>query len=148
MKSRLRKAKGWRGLTTLAVLAVLAGVAGCGSGRYPVKGRVTYEDGSPLTEGNVVGQMGEGVDSVTVQGNVNPDGTFAWGTERPGDGARPGKYRVAVMPRGLGDAEIAKGMLPAVDPKFSRPETSGIEFEVKEGKNELLITVTKPKRRR
>jgi hypothetical protein len=131
-------------LATLAVLTALVGAAGCGGGRYPVTGRVTYEDGSPLTEGNVVGHMGEGKASVTVQGSVKSDGSFAWGTEREGDGAKPGKYRVAVIPRGLGDAERGQGKLPAVAAKFSNPQTSGIEFEVKAGKNRLDIQVTRP----
>ena len=139
---RFWKAKSW---SVLTALALLVGAAGCGGGRYSVNGRVAYEDGSPLTEGNVIGQMGEGADSVTVQGNVKPDGTFSWGTERPGDGAKPGKYRVAVIPRGLGDAELAQGKLPAVDAKFSSFQTSGIEFEVKAGNNELNIKVTRPK---
>jgi hypothetical protein len=138
----------WRRLRDLAVLTVLVGVAGCGSGRSAVNGRVTYPDGSPLTEGNVIGQMGEGVNSVTVQGIVKRDGSFSWGTEREGDGAVPGKYRVAVVPRGLGDAELAQGKRPAVDPKYSNPQTSGIEFEVKPGRNKLDITVTRPTERK
>ncbi|HVK08874.1 MAG TPA: hypothetical protein VM597_08875 [Gemmataceae bacterium] len=144
---RCRAYRGRRGLTTLAALALLAGVAGCGSDRYPVTGRVMYEDGIPVTEGNVIGHSGEGPSAVTVQGSVQPDGTFEWGTDKPGDGARPGKYRVAVIPRGLGDAEMAAGMLPAVDSKFEDPKTSGIEFEVKPQRNELNITVTKPKKK-
>jgi hypothetical protein len=136
-----------RRLGAAAALAALLAAAGCGSDRYPVTGRVTYEDGSPVTEGNVIGHSGEGPSAVTVQGSVQPDGTFEWGTERPGDGARPGKYRVAVMPRGLGDAEMAAGMLPAVDSKYGDPKTSGIEFEVKPQRNELNITVTKPKKK-
>jgi hypothetical protein len=137
----------WPRLRTLAVLAVLVGVTGCGSGRCAVKGRVSYPDGSPLTEGNVIGQMSDGVKSVTVQGRVKPDGSFSWGTDREGDGAVPGKYRVAVMPRGLGDAERSAGKRPAVDPKFSNPQTSGIEFEVKQGRNQLDITVTRAEAR-
>jgi hypothetical protein len=129
----------------LAALAALLGAAGCGSDRYPVNGRVTYEDGSPLTEGNVVGETGDGPDRVMVQGDVRPDGTFEWGTLRPCDGARPGKYRVIVTPAGLGDSELAQGKLPAVDDKYTRYQSSGIEFEVKAGRNELNITVTKPK---
>src|SRR5262245_16588694 len=105
MMMLLCKGKGWRGLAALAVVAVLAGAAGCSGGRQPVRGRVTYPDGTPVTEGNVIGQMGEGVTSVTVQGEIKSDGTFSWGTERPGDGAPPGKYKVTVVPRGLGDAE-------------------------------------------
>ncbi len=64
---------------------------------------------------------------------------------KPRDGARPGKYRVAVLPRALGDEERSKGMLPAVDEKFTKFETSGLTLDVKEGKYELPITVTKPR---
>lgn len=134
-----------RGFKTLAAFAALLGAVGCGSDRYPVSGKVTLEDGSPLTEGNVVGEMGTGADRVMVQGDVRPDGSFEWGTLRPGDGAKPGRYKVIVLPRALGDSELAQGMQPDVDDKYSRYETSGIEFEVKPQKNELNITVTKPK---
>jgi hypothetical protein len=135
----------WRRLPVLAALAFLVG---CGDGQYAVHGRVVYEDGSPLTEGTVVGAMTEGETKVMAQGSVKSDGTFSWGTKRPGDGARPGKYRVVVLPRAVGEKEASQGMLPAVDPKYSKPQTSGIDFEVKPGKNELNITVTKPQRRR
>jgi hypothetical protein len=138
-----------RGLTTrgrlLALLAAgLLAAAGCGTGRYPVTGRVVYEDGAPLTEGTVVAETADGGQKLMAQGDVRSDGTFDWGTLKPGDGARPGRYRVAVLPRALGDAEQAQGARPAVDKKFTSVETSGITFEVKEGHNELTITVTKP----
>jgi hypothetical protein len=137
-----------RRLPMLAALAFLAGVAGCGSGRYPVNGRVVYEDGSPLTEGMVVGETTGGEARVMAQGSVRSDGTFSWGTQRPGDGALPGKYRVVVLPRAVGELEASQGKVPDVDPKFSKPETSGIDFEVKAGRNELNITVTKPQQGR
>ena len=126
------------------VLLALALLSGCGSDRYPVSGRVQYEDGTPLEEGTIAGEMGEGEGKVMAQGNVRPDGTFEWGTLRPGDGARPGKYRVVILPRALGDTEMAQGMQPAVDGKFTRPESSGIVFEVKAESNEFTVTVTRP----
>jgi hypothetical protein len=142
----LLKDNGLRGrLTTLAALVFLVGVAGCGGGRYPVHGRVVYEDGSSVTEGIVIGEKIEGDRRVKAQGSVKSDGTFSWGTLRPGDGAEPGKYRVVVVPRAVGEKEASQGVLPAVDRKFSNPQTSGIDFEVKPGRNELDITVTKPK---
>ena len=132
---------------TITLVLLVACAAGCGTGRYPVSGRVTYEDGTPMTEGSVLGQMVEGDKAVSVQGRIDSSGRFSWGTDRPGDGAKPGKYQVAVMPRGLGDEEIAKGMLPAVDAKYSSFQGSGIQFEVKPGGNELNIKVSKPSRR-
>ena len=130
----------------LAAVAFLAGVAGCGDGRYAVHGRVVYEDGTPLTEGIVIGEKVEGDRRVKAQGSVKSDGTFSWGTLVPGDGAEPGKYRVVVVPPAVGERAAEKGVLPAIDLKFSNPQTSGIDFEVKPGKNELNITVTKPTR--
>jgi len=50
-----------------------------------------------------------------------------------------------VVPRAVGEKEASQGVRPAVDRKFSNPQTSGIDFEVKPGTNELDITVTKPK---
>jgi hypothetical protein len=129
----------------LPLLAVLALPLGCDNGRYSVHGRVVYEDGSPLTEGIVAGEMDKGDETrVMARGNVASDGAFSWGTQRPGDGAEPGKYRVVVIPRAVSEYEASQGKLPDVDPKFSNPQTSGLDFEVTPGKNELNITVTKP----
>jgi hypothetical protein len=123
---------------------LLALAPGCSSGRYPVTGKVTYADGTPVEAGTVIAETTVDGKPVAVQAKIEKDGTFRWGTERAGDGAVPGKYRILVMPVALSDAELAAGKLPAVDRKFTTFETSGITFEVKEGPNELPITVTKP----
>ena len=134
----------WWQATLLGAVALVAG--GCGSGRYPVTGKVLYEDGAPLEEGTVIAEMESGDERVMSQGDLSAGGVFKWGTARPGDGAKPGKYRVAVLPRALGDSELSQGLRPAVDDKFTSFDTSGLEFEVKSsGKNELIITVTKPR---
>src|SRR5262245_12710596 len=126
---------------------LLLSAAGCGSGRYPVTGRVTYEDGAPVEAGTVIGEATVNGKAVGVQGNIEKDGTFSWGTDRAGDGAPAGQYRVIVMPVALGDSELGEGKQPAVDGKYTRYDTSGITFEVKPGKNELNITVSRPKPR-
>jgi hypothetical protein len=105
---------------------------------------VAYEDGTPVEGGTVIGEASVGGKLVGVQGTIEKDGTFRWGGSRPGDGAVPGNYRVLVMPIPLGDSELAEGKVPAVDGKFAKYDTSGITFEVKSGKNELPITVTRP----
>jgi hypothetical protein len=126
---------------------LLALASGCGSGRATVTGRVTYEDGTPVEAGTVIGEAVVDGKPTGVQGNIARDGTFSWGSARPGEGALPGNYRVVVMPRALGDSELAEGKVPDVDSKFTKYETSGITFEVKPGKNDLAITVTRPRPR-
>jgi hypothetical protein len=132
-------------LGVMALLFLSAVAPGCGSGRYPVTGRVTYEDGSPVEEGTVIGEAEVNGKAVGVQGNIEKDGSFRLGGEKAGDGAFPGHYRVLVMPRALGDSEKAEGKIPAVDGKYGKYETSGITFEVKPGRNDLPITVARPK---
>lgn len=133
---------------TLAILFLLALASGCGSGRYPVTGKVTYPDGAPVEGGTVIAEATVEGKLVGLQGNIEKDGSFRLGSARPGDGAIAGNYRVLVMPIALGDAELAAGKVPAVDGKFARYETSGIKLEVKPGKNTLPITVTRPRPRR
>jgi hypothetical protein len=132
-------------LGALAVLVLAAVAPGCGSGRYPVTGRVTYEDGSPVEEGTVIGEAEVNGKAVGVQGNIEKDGSFRMGGEKAGDGAFPGHYRVLVMPRALGESEKAEGKIPAIDGKYGKYETSGITFDVKPEKNNWPITVTQPK---
>jgi hypothetical protein len=131
-----------RVLVPLLILVVASG--GCGAGRATVTGRVTYEDGTPVEGGTVIGEATVDGKLVGVQGNIGSDGHFTWGGERAGDGAYPGNYRVIVMPVALGDSELAEGKRPAVDAKYGKYDTSGITFEVKPGKNELNIKVTRP----
>jgi len=135
-----------RPLGPAAVLFVAIVAAGCG-GRYDVTGRVVYEDGSPVPAGTVLAEGTIGGKLVALQGNIEPDGSFTLGGLKPGDGALPGRYRAAVMPVALGDSERAAGKIPAVDGRYGQFETSDLSFEVKPEKNEILLTVRKPKSR-
>ena len=45
----------------IAVSLLLLSTAGCGKRQYPVRGKVTFEDGSPLTKGMVVFESMEAV---------------------------------------------------------------------------------------
>jgi hypothetical protein len=137
-----------RWLATLAPMAVLLGVAGCGGGLYPVSGRVVFEDGSPLDEGVVICELNGAQKPVMARGTLQRDGSFRLGTSRPGGGAPPGQYRVLVVPRSLNQFEQEKQLPPIIDRKFEAFETSGLTLEVKQGNNELNITVSKPKQGR
>jgi hypothetical protein len=125
----------------LALLVALA--AGCG-GRATVTGRVTYPDGSPVESGSVVAEGTADGKAVLVQGTINKDGTFRLGGDRPGDGVLPGSYKVAVHPEYVPDDERAKGVLPAVDGKYTRYNSSGFTLEVPRGGTELNLKVTRP----
>ncbi|HTK74426.1 MAG TPA: hypothetical protein VL371_04155 [Gemmataceae bacterium] len=125
----------------------LALLAGCNSGRCIVTGTVSYEDGSPVQAGSVIGEATVDGKLVAVQGTIK-NGNFSWGGAKEGDGALPGQYKVIVVPISLSEYQLGQGMTPAVDSRFGKYETSGLSFEVKPGKNEFNIKVTKPKNSR
>lgn len=135
-----------RNAQVLLLLALLCVALGCGSGRVPVLGKVVYPDQSPVPAGTVIGQTTIDGKPVSVQANIEADGSFKLGTTLPGDGALPGRYQFIVMPVALGDAELAAGKTPDVDSKYSDFDSAAIFFDVmKDQKNEFTISVTKPK---
>ena len=130
----------WPGRGFLLALGLAA--AGCGGPNLaPVPGRVVYDDGSPVTGGEVSLHPADDPTVPSPVGYVKPDGSFALFTDRPGDGVRPGRYKVAVAPPT--DDYGPKNPRP-IDPKFAHPDRSGFEFEVKPGDNTLDLTVTRP----
>jgi hypothetical protein len=130
------------GLVALTCLLTL----GCSNNLQPVRGKVVYKDDSPVTAGIVVCELiveGE-AKRVSANGAIQPDGTFQLGTLRPDDGVPLGRYRVAVMSPPLSDDQVGKGEKPLVDAKFADHAKSGLEIEVKAGKNDVTLTVTRP----
>lgn len=128
-----------------SVFFLLLSTVGCSSGYYPVTGKVTYPDGSPMVEGTVIAETTTADGKlVSVQGIIEKDGSFVMGTKSAGDGVLPGKYRAMVMPPGLGDAELAEGKLPAVDSKFGSFDSSGLSFEANQGPTKVEFKVTRP----
>jgi hypothetical protein len=115
---------------------------GCGSGRVAVSGTVIYEDGSPVPEGTVCGELVDGGTDM-VQGIIH-NGTFSLGTMRPGDGVKPGRYKILIQCRGLGDAEKAAGKQPAIDGKYRAYETSGLTLDVTTARRDVVFTVSRP----
>ncbi len=126
------------------LMLTMACTVGCGN-RCTVTGTVSYEEGGAVDGGIVIGEATVDGKLVMVQGNIEKDGSFSWGGDRVGDGALPGSYKVLVMPVSLNDNELSAGKQPAVDGKYSKYDTSGLSFDVKDGKNEFHVKVTKPK---
>jgi len=130
-------------VTAFALL--LAAAAGCGSGNtYPVRGKVVFKDGTPLTGGLVLFRPVDERLQVSSRGDIQQNGTFILETYKEGDGAVPGKYQVKIKPPPrpkIREKPIGK---PIIDPRFESYETSGLEFEVTRSKNDFRIEVDKP----
>jgi hypothetical protein len=115
---------------------------GCGSGQVAITGTVVYEDGSPVAEGTVCGELVEGGKDM-VQGVIH-DGAFSLGTTKPGDGVKPGKYKILIQCRGLGDAEKAAGKRPAIDGKYGAYNTSGLTLDATTARRDVRFSVSRP----
>ena len=76
---------------------------------------------------------------MTARGDVQADGRYELSTQKPGDGAPPGRDKVAINPLDTSDVPDEQKKLP-FDAKYTKFETSGLEYEVKSGSNEYPIT--------
>jgi len=122
-------------------------VSGCGDSAretYPVSGLVRFPDGSVLRDGSVEFELIGRKPPVTATGMIGPDGTFTLGTFAVGDGAIPGKHRVAVISNySIGTGAERPGLIPEtkLDQRFSGFGTSGITLDVAPDDNQLIIEV-------
>ncbi|QDU90294.1 hypothetical protein Pla175_36970 [Pirellulimonas nuda] len=132
-----------------ASIALLIGLVGCGDGLdlQPVRGKVTYDDGSPLPDGAVVCELVDQMPRRSGNAFIRPDGTFEFGTRKPGDGLVVGKYRALVRPPAFPESETAKKNA-FLDQIYTDWDTSGLEFTVERGKNEVEFTVSRPKKKK
>jgi len=142
---RLTFLGGRRALTAAAFLLLLV-APGCeksSSPLYPVQGRVTLEDGKPLSQGVVIFERRDGGGVITARGDLKSDGSYRLSTNKLGDGAPTGKYRVLINPQEISDVPDEERKLP-FDNKYLKFETSGLEFEVKAGQNDFQIKLAPP----
>lgn len=126
-------------------LLSIATLAGCGSGIYPVEGKVVWPDGAAAKEleGSQV-VFEQQAANTTARGTVNSEGSFRLTTNTADDGAVPGEHKVLVievgrksLPGGDG-SNIAPGVM---DPKFYTFESSGLTATIHPGKNEVTLKV-------
>ena len=138
-----------RHLILLALFGVFFVCVGCGNPK--VTGTVKFSDGTPLIRGTVNFQTS----NHAAMGAVDKDGKFTIGGERAGDGVPPGTYQVFITGAMGFDTSKARTLefgggpgttvpiIPLIDKKYERPETSGLTCEVK-GSTVYDITVMKP----
>ena len=140
-----KHAADWRFGRSVLVLLLSEVLVGCGSQvpfeYVPVTGKVTYEDGSPITAGQLQ------FESLTPpQGNLRPrpasaainsDGSFNSVTSyKPGDGLIPGKHKVAFI-----FADDAQGN-PLVPNEYMSMATTSLVIDTADAP--LVIKVPKP----
>jgi hypothetical protein len=122
----------------IAWLGVLAlAVAGCGGGPklVPVKGRVVYANGQPVTAASVsfTPDAATGNNAILATGLLAEDGTFTLRTYPHGDGAMIGSYRVTVA---LGFGATRKLA------KYTRLKDTPLRIDVPaEGRTGLVLTL-------
>lgn len=129
-------------LVSLLVLVLFG--AGCNQGpRLAKVSGVVLLDGKPIEGASVLFTPEAG--GRPADGVTDKEGKFTLQTFEPGDGALVGKHKVAVVGmRMTGIQATADGLSGEVDTskvrevwfvpkKYSTPETSGIEVEVKRG---------------
>jgi hypothetical protein len=126
----------------VAAALLLLAAAGCGPRTlYPVRGRLVFPDGSPVT--GLAGAAIEfepvaGEPKVGARGEIDGEGRFVMTSERPGDGALLGKHRVLIERVFLDPERMAPRVLAE---KYERFDTSGLEVTVEPKTNEVRLTV-------
>jgi hypothetical protein len=118
-----------------AALGVIGlAVVGCGSGTIPAGGTITYK-GQPVADANVTFTPDGG--GKMASGRTDAQGKFTLGTDKPGDGAMPGDYRVSVTPNLPTPAEgdYSPSPPPPFPQKYVDPSVTDLKATVKSGAN-------------
>lgn len=124
---------------------LLFALAGCGGVKlYPVHGKITYADGTPMPgEGQITFNAIDKDAKHSARGIIHADGTFKMGTFGDTDGVPAGKYRVAIQPTPPHNPNRPPAGWPPLAKKYMNPAKSGLEYEVTTGKNEYNVVVEK-----
>lgn len=142
MGSRYRAHSRWLCCITMSVF--LSAVSGCNESSQisQVSGRVTL-DGSPIGVGTIVYAPSSGGKPAT--GSIESDGSYCVNTSRE-PGLAPGKYQVAVsireMPKNVKRSDHPPPGKLLIPEKYEQAMTSGLQFEILPGANEIDIKLT------
>jgi hypothetical protein len=132
-----------------ALLLVCVCFIGC-SENQRLSGKVTFDDGSPLTIGMVCFENAE--NGKLGRGEINPDGTYVVGFETDKNGIPKGTYKVFISNATQEKGFNEKTGLPIdeqlIASKYSSSSTSGLTFTA-DGKTKTFdITVERPKEKK
>src|SRR5262245_3730672 len=112
--------------------------AGCGGGPklVPVKGRVVFADGRPVTAASISFSPDtdkENNSTLSATSLLQLDGSFTLRTYPHGDGAMVGSYRVTISLGRGGRGNLAK---------YTRPKDTPLLIDIPpEGRTDLVLTL-------
>jgi len=120
------------------VALVLFSASGCGGELFfPVSGKVTYKNGTPVTAGLVIFEPVS--QKISARGEIRADGSFQLGTHRDNDGALEGEYKVLIAPPPL--PEEGKPRRPTIHPKYQYLESTPLKFTVTRDRNKNKFNI-------
>jgi hypothetical protein len=114
--------------------------AGCNQGKVQLGGKVTFDDGTPLTVGAVIFST----ETYSAKGNIDANGKYVMGSISTNDGLPSGKYKVYIE----GATEEVSGKSgessrSLIDVKYNNYNTTPLSCEVPVAGNTFDIQVPK-----
>jgi hypothetical protein len=113
-------------------------ISGCNNKFIPVHGKVTFEDGSPLTQGGIAFSTA----TFMADGKIQPNGTFTLTSLKPGDGLPPGDYTVTIN---ASETDAKEKTIYLIDPVFGDVTTTPLTANVSANQKIFDFKVSKPK---
>ena len=137
-------------------LILLMSALGC-SQNYPLKGKITYADGTPIT----AGMVNFASETSLSRGKIQSDGSYVVGTLKDGDGLPKGSYKIYITGAEVAmEAKPPKGVQKVdsmgkpvatlaayrklVHPKYMTTEQTPLTCDVPVEKNRFDIIVEPP----
>ncbi|MDR2761072.1 MAG: carboxypeptidase-like regulatory domain-containing protein [Planctomycetaceae bacterium] len=124
----------------LFIVSALLFCVGCGSGKVPLSGTVTLDDGTPLNVGAVI----FATDTFSAKGNIDANGNYVMGTLRTNDGLPAGTYKVyiegATTVITSNKQETSRSL---IDDQYSSYDSTPLSCEVPVANNTFNIKIPK-----
>jgi hypothetical protein len=136
----------WLTVDVLAWLLIAAAslpLAGCGSEKATVNGRITRKDGTPVVHARInLRSVDSNTPIRTARGVTDDDGRFELGTSEKGDGIYPGRYNVSIVEDRMDRNDVKPRTIAE---KYEYADRSGLTLDVARGERNVFDVTLDPK---